>query len=251
MIMLLKILLKFSILICITSQNTNDSNLTNSQSPDNTVNNGLSDVVKTASLALSDPRLAAAIEIIKNLKTESSTSIGEVHDAKAGFYEFDTSFEIASGVILPKNIDKLMNLWLTNSFFDTIPSLYRSILSDSIKEIALQMEETDYMKQKFSIHFQDGRGVIHMMVIMLEYDPILRGTRWTKQILIGGFVPSRDWVIVTRTKSNMFKSKTTTEIVYLPPIMSLGHIQSYMEINKQMILSFYKQFSTSMTTLQQ
>jgi hypothetical protein len=203
----------------------------------------LSDLMKTASLALTDPRLAAAIELIKNLKTESSTSIGQVHDAKAGFYEFDTSFEISSGVILSKNIDRLMKLWLSGSFFDSMPSIYKTVLSDSIEEVALQMENTNYVKQSFSIHFQDGRGTIHMMIIMLEYDQGLNGIRWTKQLLVGGFVPARDWVIITHASSNFLSSSRTDEIVYLPPIMSLDHIKQYIEINKQMILSFYNMFS--------
>lgn len=221
------------------SESTNSTGDSNKK----TTEKGLSDLMKTASLALTDPRLAAAIELIKNIKTESSTTIGEIQNAKAGFYEFNTDFEIASGTILSKNIDKLIRLWLTNSFFDTMPKLYKSVIADSIEELSLQMENTNYMKQRFSIHFQDGKGTVHMLVIMFEYDPVIGGTRWTKQALVGGFVPARDWVIVTRSRSNILSSSRTDEIVYMPPYLSREHIENFMKINKEMILSFYKQFT--------
>lgn len=197
-------------------------------------------------LASTNPELAAVIEIMKIIKTEKSTTISAVHDAKIGFYEFDTSLEFASGTILQHKLHLLLDIWFSDDIFDHMPDAYKKALVNAINEASLQMKNTAYQRHQYSINFHDGKGKINMLVIMFESSELSNGIRWTKQILNGGIVPARDWIVVTHSKSNILGSKRKDEIVYLPPVLSLDHIRNFLEINKQMMFNFHNNLAMNL-----
>jgi len=205
--------------------------------------NKLSEIVEDIANTLGDSKLSAAIEMIKNLKTEESTTIGSVQKADVAFYELNTKFDYAHGACLIDNIDKLFNLWLNEPYFSDMPPFYKRVIALSIKELMFQLKSDPYMRQQFSVQFQDGRGTVHMIIIaLMPHNKNPDAVFWSLQTMVGGFVPARDWVIITHTKSSWLKSERTDEIVYLPPVMKREHFEDFLAINKQMLIDFYNVF---------
>jgi len=223
----------FSTLIQCTVTNSEPTN--NEKSPDKQKDK-FAETVENVANALGNPELAAGIELIRNVvKTESSTTIGEVHNSKVAFYEFRSSFDSSSGVTSYNRLGALFNFWFNSKLFNNVPTFYKEVLSYAIQEYAFQLKGAPYMEQMYSINFQDGKGTIFALVITLkQYKLDPDGVVWSKKMLIGGFIPAQEWVVITHSESNFFSSDRTDEIIMLPPQMKVGHIEAFLKTDRGM-----------------
>jgi len=188
---------------------------------------------------MEDSTISSVIDALDKIKTTEGTEIGEVHNSPIAFYQFNSEFEYTLGTILAFNVDLLLEIWIQDPIFNTLPIIYKNSLERSFKELALQVWNGRYIKQKFSINFVDGYGSVHMLILLLEPTENSGELIYKMQTLSGGFTPARDWVIVTHTKSNIISSSRTDEIVYLPPVMKIGHINDFIAINQNLLINFY------------
>jgi hypothetical protein len=186
------------------------------------------------------PEMKAAIEVIRALKTESSTSISNRHEV-AGFKSLSNTMNHGSGAVYVSNLDKLVQLWLDDDTFNNLPTDYKKLIATAIREYSLQVIEYAYTRQTYKISFNNGRGELFLLSLSLT-PKLERGDvlLWEKFILSATFEPSPPYVIITTSDCNLLSCDRTDQIVYLEASITDAHIRSLIDVNTQFLTSFYQ-----------
>lgn len=198
----------------------------------------LSKSIETAAVASGHPEIAAAIEILKNFKTESSTVMGPKQD-QVGFKYFHNVHDHGYGSVNLNKLDQLIKLWLDDETFDFLSDTYKKILSSATKEYSLQVFEDVYHKQKFNLFFNDGKGSLFMLMLTLSPHPTLSNVvKWEKFLIQTNFEPAPSYIIVTTSDCNILSCDRSDEIVYMPVVMTNEHIDNIIKLNIDIINFF-------------
>ncbi|XWV26722.1 hypothetical protein QJ857_gp0333 [Tupanvirus soda lake] len=198
----------------------------------------LAEKVEKVAAIIGNPKVAAAIEIIKALKTESSSTISERKD-QTGFLNIQNNYEYGHGAVLISKMEQLISFWLNDNTYIFLTMEQKNTVSKALTEYTFQIAEDPFYKQKYELSFSDGRGSIFMMVLSFEPHPTNpNAVKWQKHILKSNFVPAPSYVIVTESDCNIFSCDRSDHIVYLPAVLNKGHIEEIVRINMEMLTSF-------------
>lgn len=188
-------------------------------------------ILESVAVLASHPEIAAGIELLKNFKTESSTSISN-HYEQSGFIKFNNINDCSSGAIYTYNFNKLVSLWLTDPIFEYLQSEHKNVIIMIIKEYALQVFEEQYKKNKMELNFNDGKGSLFMLTLYFEpHQSKADIIKWGKCIIWSEFEPAPSYVIITKNDCNIIKCKSRDTITYLPTTINNAHLDAIKYIN--------------------
>lgn len=219
----MKKLIIFCLLIIVVIVFGDTKNETNKKSLGDTINNVAS--------VLGSPELAASVELLKSIRSESSSTMSERHD-RTGFIRMNHVYDYSNGAIYKNQLDKLVSIWLNDDIFNFLSPKHKTLLTNAIEEYALQYDGEKYNKQKFELSFNNGKG--NLFIIMLSLTPHMTNTdiiHWGKYILSTEFEPAPPYVVVTHSDCNILSCDRYDEIVYLPAVITDVHINSVINLN--------------------
>lgn len=200
-----------------------------------TERNKLVSAMDDAAAILKNPAIAASIEILKSIKSESSSSIGPRQD-QGGFSKIHNTLDHSHGAVYVNKLDELMQLWLTDDLFALFPTEHKTFLSYSLKEYALQLQGDDYYKKKFDLSFNNGKGHLYLFTLIIAPHPTKpNAVKWEKSILYTDFIPAASYVIVTHSDCDIFSCDRHDEIAYMPIHVTNTHIDSIIDLNLKMM----------------
>lgn len=191
----------------------------------------LGEAINDVASVMGNPELAASVELLKSIRSESSTTMSERHE-QAGFMRMNHVYDYSNGAIYKNKLDKLVSVWLNDDIFNFLSPKHKTLLTNAIEEYALQYDCETYNKQKFELSFNNGKG--KLFIIMLSLTPHITNTDvilWGKYILSTDFEPAPPYVVVTHSDCNLLSCDRYDEIVYLPVAMTDAHINSIINMN--------------------
>lgn len=214
------------------------TNTTKSNESEKSDKSDLSDAISKAGALLGDPVVTTAIETLKSLKSESSTTISDRYD-QTGFLSIKNNYDYSKGAVLISRMDELISHWLDDNTYDFITYNQKKTISKALKEYTLQLVEDPYYKQKYELSFNDGKGTLFMMILSVSPHPTnINAVRWEKYILQTDFVPAPSYVIVTESDCNILSCDRTDKIVYLPTVLNQAHMDQIISMNLGMLTGF-------------
>lgn len=204
------------------------------------IDNKLEKTISTVANMMGSPEVAMAIETLKALRTESTTTIGQRHD-QIGFKMLNNGADFGLGLVAIENLNLLINEWLNDDVFTFLDPKYKKILSNAVKEYSLQIKTETFIKQTYRLSFNDGKGNLFMLMLMFDPHPTQpNALKWKKFLLWSSFEPTPPYVIVTHSDCNIFFCDRSDEIVYLPTVFTDAHMQSLVNIHINMMFEFGK-----------
>jgi hypothetical protein len=245
-----------SAFVCECTKSSSDGNV-NYDYPDEDVNNNngnneqpnqqpndLLETVKGVAFAIGNPSVASAIEVLKSLKTEISSSIGPMQHQPGKFDYMDNIMEHGYGDIAVENIGNLLNLLLDETTIADNDTSFKEVIVLSVKRMALQIPDpnSEFKTQKFRIVYQNELGTMFMIMLSLKPSKSVKGAvRYVFNIISSKFKPSKSFYILTNSKCNIIKCKRTDSIVYMPGTITIGDITDIINMNINAILVFVEQ----------
>jgi hypothetical protein len=182
--------------------------------------NLMADTIKTLMHIVENPKLVAAIELLKSIRTETNKTIKEKYNQK-GFLRTHDIYDYSYGSVIKYKLRLLVNLWLDDTQIAFLPTSYKNILKNAMSEFEMQIMDEPYHKHNYELSFNNGTGTLFMLILSLAPHPTLTNTvKWTKTFMWTEFEPASSYIIVTHTQCDLFSCNKTDEIVYLPTIMT-------------------------------
>lgn len=168
------------------------------------------------------------LNMIKELKTDSSSTIQSVQE-NSGFLELSGTVDRSSGgVTNSSQLEALMHFWLSEDAFAFMPSGFKQTLQRSFVE-ALLSDWAHFQKQRFQISYQDGLGS------MLMFDLLLVNSSYSKLMLTARFRPAPKFLILRDSDCNLLSCTTNDRVVYLPPTLTDAHLATVANMFVQML----------------
>jgi hypothetical protein len=195
----------------------------------------ISDAIKKVAGTIGSPEVTAMMEVLKSLKTESSTTISNRVEP-VGFKYISNIMDHSSGAVYLVNLDKLINIWLEDEVFTVLTTSYKNVLARAIKEYSIQVADEAYSKQKFELSFNDGKGNLMLLAFNIAPHPTKANVfKWSKDVLVSSFQPMPPYVIVSHSDCNILSCDRHDEIVYLDAGLTDSHIYSIINMNMQFL----------------
>ncbi|AKI80532.1 hypothetical protein QJ850_gp167 [Acanthamoeba polyphaga mimivirus] len=224
--------------ICLAENSTKSNESDKPDKPDKSDKPDLSDTIGKVGALLENPAVMTAIEVLKSLKSESSTTISDRYD-QTGFLSINNNYDYSKGAVLISRMDELISHWLNDNTYDFITDGQKKTISKALKEYTLQLAEDPYYKQKYELSFNDGKGSLFMMILSVSPHPTnINAIRWEKYILQTDFVPAPSYVIITESDCDILSCDRTDKIVYLPTVLNQAHMDQIISMNLGMLTGF-------------
>jgi hypothetical protein len=188
-----------------------------------------------------EPISSFALKFVDKIKTYSVSSLSDRH-SKVGFDNLKINNDMSSGDILIENIDKLIKLWFKNKIISETTTYYTEILIESLEEFALSSKKTTKSKINFDLLFSNKNDGGSMFFMNLEFSlhPSEKNILlWKKYISLTLFDVSADTMVLTNSKCDILKCKSSDSIVYLPKYITYEHVEAIMKINFMTLSVFF------------
>jgi len=198
----------------------------------------LASKVKDAAEVLGNDQVSKAVEVLKAIRPETSTSIS-ARVEPVGFLSIDNSISHGIGVVAGYNIDVLIKNWMSDSSFVELSQSYRDLFSSAMRDYAIQVKDEAYTQKRMELHFHDSVGTL----VMLSLDLVPHKTKtntyhWEIFLVRSKFAPAQPYVVVTTSDCNLFSCDRQDEIVYMPATLTDSHINSIINLNIGFIMGF-------------
>lgn len=198
----------------------------------------LNNIVGKAMDSIGFQEINEIIKILKEIAPQTNEVIGPRYD-EHGFSRINSINDHSYGTILADKIELLIQLWFEDESFNFLSISYKKIIFITLRELALQIFEDNYHKQKNEFSFNDGKGKLFILSITFSlHHKIQNAIKWEKSLFWTEFEPAPSYVILTKSKCKYFSCHRKDEIKYLPVVLTNAHVESIININLKMSTQF-------------
>ena len=190
---------------------------------------------------------ASGIGIVKELidlvKVDNKHLVSDIH-VNEGYKELRCSFVRNEGTVderIPNIFDKLLASFIKNTEFSWLEPQVSGFMTQYFEALAFQvMTETGTQGSNFTISYNGKDGMLYIIQVRLSKNPkIAYGIDYNEVILVSKFKPADSYIIITDSKSNLFRSSTSQRYVWLPTDVKSDHFKAIFDLNIDVLKALY------------
>ena len=165
--------------------------------------------------------IGAVGSVLSMFKRDSSTKFGDLQSQK-GFTDLESHTDYATGAVKQSRLGDMFAVWIKNF---PMQGEAKTKLAEFMMESEFQEFIEPNQKHVQDFKFSDAKGKLYYLKVQLVQHPTFPDiVKWEKVMWTANFQVAKPFMVVTKTKSNFFGSKTQDSIRYFQATLQPEHM---------------------------